>query len=193
MNGPLLHTPLAELEWITPPRARQLERFGLRSTGDLLTHFPRRYEDRRQFDRFPAEESDKPVCVCGIVTKVVEKRLGGWKKMFEVTLEEEDSHALSVSLVCRWFNVHFVQKMIATGQRLVVYGKPKLRAKKMVIDHPEFEIVENDEDISIHLKRIVPIHAATEGVSPRLLRGLIYRTLERLDRAKPHHHGYTRQ
>jgi ATP-dependent DNA helicase RecG len=180
MNGPSLHTPLSELEWIAPQRARQLERFGLRSTGDLLTHYPRRYEDRRQFDRFPSAESDKPVCVCGIVVKAAAKRLGGWKKMFEVTLEE-DSHALSNSLTCRWFNVHFVQKMIATGQRLVVYGKPKLRAKKIVIDHPEFEIVENDEDVSIHLKRIVPIHPATEGVSPRLLRSLVFHTLERMD------------
>jgi len=182
MSNFTLATPLAELEWIVPQRARQLEKFGLVTAGDLLTHFPRRYEDRRQFDRFPSEESDKPVCVCGTVVKAAQKRLGGWKKtMFEVTLEEEGAHALSPALMCRWFNVHFVQKMIATGQRLVVYGKPKLRAKKMVIDHPEFEIVENDEDISIHLKRIVPIHAATEGVSPRLLRSLIFRTLEHLE------------
>jgi len=181
MNQFSLDTPLESLEWIAPQRARQLEKFGLATVGGLLTHFPRRYEDRRQFDRFPAEESDEPVCVCGTVVKVNAKRLGGWKKMFEVTLEEEGAHALSPSLTCRWFNVHFVQKMIATGQRLVVYGKPKLRSKKMVIDHPEFEIVENDADISIHLKRIAPIHAATEGVSPRLLRTLIFRTLEGLD------------
>jgi len=176
-----LATPLAELEWITPQRARPLERFGLVTVGDLLTHFPRRYEDRRQFDRFPADESDKPVCVCGTVTKVAVKQLGGWKKMVEVILEEEESHALTPSLTCRWFNMHFIQKMVASGQRLVVYGKPKLRAKKIVIDHPDFEIVENDADISIHLKRIAPIHAATEGVPPRLLRTLIYRTLEQID------------
>ena len=181
LNRVSLSTLLAELDWITPQRARQLEKFGLHTTGDLLTHYPHRYEDRSQFDHFPAQESEKPVCVCGTVAKVSVKRLPGWKKMVEVRLEEEDAHALSSSLVCRWFNVHFVEKMIATGQRLVVYGKPKLRAKKMVIDHPEFEIVENDADISIHLKRIVPIHAATEGISPRLLRTLIFRTLERLD------------
>jgi RecG-like helicase/REP element-mobilizing transposase RayT len=174
-----LATPLAELDGIPPQRVRALERFGLRSVGDLLTHFPRRHEDRRQFDRFPSEECDTPVSVCGIVAKTATKRFGGWKKMFEVTLEEENAGALSTRIVCRWFNVHFVQKMIATGQRLVVFGKPKLRAKKIVIDHPEFEIVENDEDVSIHLKRIVPIHAATEGITPRVLRTLIFRTLER--------------
>jgi len=30
----------------------------------------------------------------------------------------------------------------AAGQKLIVFGKPKERAKKFYIDHPEFEIVE---------------------------------------------------
>ena len=183
MNRLNLAKTLAEIDWITPQRARQLERFGLRTTGDLLTHFPSRHEDRRKFDRFPQEEADKPVCVCGVVAKTTVKRLPGWKKMFEVVLQEEE-HALSSTLTCRWFNAHFVEKMIATGQRLVVYGKPKLRSKKICFDHPEFEIVENDADLSIHLKRITPVHPATEGLPVRLLRSLIYRALELLDPAQ---------
>lgn len=180
MERPTLATPLAEIDWIPAQRVRQLERIGLRTAGDLLTHFPHRYEDRRQFDRFPQEEMDKPVCVCGLVAKRTVKRLPGWKKMFEVVLQEE-SGALSSTLVCRWFNAHFVEKMVATGQRMVVFGKPKLRAKKICIDHPEFEIVENDGDLSIHLKRIAPVHPATEGLQPRLMRSLIFRLLEQID------------
>ena len=56
-------------------------------------------------------------------TKVV--RIRGWQKMFDAVLEEENAHALSQPLLCRWFNAHWVEKMIVTGQRLVVYGKPK--------------------------------------------------------------------
>lgn len=178
VNPPQLETPLRELAWIPPQRLRQLARFGLATIGDLLTHYPRRYEDRTKFDRFPQQESETPVCVSGIVTKTAAKRFGGWKKLFEVTLEEDASHALSQPLVCRWFNAHFVQKMLATGQRLVVYGKPKLRGKTICIDHPEFEIVENDADISIHLQRITPIYRATEGLTQRGLRETIYRVLE---------------
>ena len=85
---------------------------------------------------------------------------------------------MSEPIVCRWFNLHYVQKMIATGQRLVVFGKPKLRGKRICIDHPEFEVIENDDEISIHFRRITPIYPATEGLSQRVLRGLIYRTLE---------------
>ena len=176
-----LLTPVSEIPWLQPQRVRPLERLGLGTVQALLTHFPRRYEDRNQFERFPSQEGDKPVCVCGLVVKTVVKRLPGWKKLFEVYLQEENANALSPMLICRWFNAHYVEKMIATGQRVVVYGKPKLRAMKMVIDHPEFEVVENDEEVSIHLKRIAPVHPATEGISPRVLRAIIFRVLEQLD------------
>ncbi|PYJ13028.1 MAG: hypothetical protein DME93_04940, partial [Verrucomicrobia bacterium] len=105
------------------------------------------------------------------------RRFGGWKKIFEATLEESQANALSEPLVCRWFNLHYVQKMIATGQRLVVFGKPRLRGKRICMDHPEFEVIENDEEISIHFRRITPIYPATEGLSQRVLRSMVYRLL----------------
>ncbi len=175
-----LDTPLTELEWIAPPRQRQLDRFGLATVGALLTHFPKRYEDRTQFDRFPTGDTDEPVCVCGIVKKTSVRRFGGFKKMFDVVLEEEAAHALSPPLLCRWFNAHWVEKMIVHGQRLVVYGKPKAGGSGVVITHPEFEVVEDDAEVSIHLKRLVPIHRATEGLSPRVLRRIVWDTLENL-------------
>ena len=176
-----LQTPLSELDWLPPQRVRQLERFGLRTVEELLTHFPKRHEDRRKFDRFPQDESDVAVCICGTVIRASAKRLPGWKKMFEAVIEEDG--ALGNTVTCRWFNAHFIEKMIATGQRLVVFGKPKLRASRICFDHPEFEVVENDDDTSIHLKRITPVHRATEGLSTRVLRSTIFHVLERLDPA----------
>jgi len=67
--------------------------------------------------------------------------------------------------------------MIATGDRLVVFGKPRLRGKRICMDHPEFEVIENDAEISIHFRRITPIYPATEGLSQRTLRSIIYRLL----------------
>jgi ATP-dependent DNA helicase RecG len=174
---------LAELEWIPQPRRTALRRLGLTKVEDLLTHFPRRYEDRHEFPQFPAEESNTPICLCGEVIKTQLRRFGGWKKIFEATLQEKNANALSQPLVCRWFNLHYVQKMIATGQQVVVFGKPRLRGKRICIDHPEFEVIENDEEISIHFRRITPIYPATEGVSQRVLRSIIYRLLRQLSDA----------
>ena len=168
---------LEELNWIPRPKILALRRLGIETVEDLLTHFPRRHEDRAEFPQFPREESDVPICLCGEVTKTSLRRFGGWKKIFEATLEESQPNALSEPLVCRWFNLHYVQKMIATGQRLVVFGKPRLRGKRICMDHPEFEVIENDEEISIHFRRITPIYPATEGLSQRVLRSIVYRLL----------------
>jgi len=173
--------PLEELDWIPRPKILALRRLGITTVEDLLTHFPRRHEDRHQFPRFPREESDTPICLCGEVIKTSLRRFGGWKKIFEATLQEPDANALSQPLVCRWFNLHYIQKMIATGQQLVVFGKPKLRGKRICMDHPEFEVIESDEEQSIHLRRITPIYPATEGLSQRVLRSIIYRLLRELD------------
>ena len=173
-----LSQPLSAFEWIPRPRLLALGRLGIVTVENLLTHFPRRHEDRQEFSSFPHEESEVPICLCGEVVKTQVMRFGGWKKIFEATLQEPNSNALSQPLVCRWFNLHYVQKMIATGQRLVVFGKPRLRGKRICIDHPEFEVIENDDEISIHFRRITPIYPATEGLSQRVLRALIYRALQ---------------
>ena len=175
--------PLEELDWIPRPKILALRRLGIETVEDLVTHYPRRHEDRHEFPHFPREESDVPVCLCGEVTKTSVRRFGGWKKIFEATIEESDATALSEPLVCRWFNLHYVQKMIATGQRLVVFGKPRLRGKRICMDHPEFEVIENDEEMSIHFRRITPIYPATEGLSQRVLRSIIYRLLNELSDA----------
>jgi ATP-dependent DNA helicase RecG len=171
---------LEELEWIPRPKLLALRRLGIETAEDLLTHYPRRYEDRHEFPEFPREESDQPICLCGEVIKTQLLRFGGWKKIFEATIQESNANALSQPLVCRWFNLHYVQKMIATGQQLVVFGKPRLRGKRICMEHPEFEVIENDEEISIHFRRITPIYPATEGLSQRVLRGIIYRLLSEL-------------
>ncbi len=169
---------LSEIDWIPRPRLTQLRRLEIETVSDLLTHYPRRYENRTEFPGFPRQESEQPVCVCGEVVKTRFNRFGRGRKIFEATLEESDSHALSQPLVLRWFNLHYVQKMILTGQRLVVFGKPRLRGQRLCMEHPEFEVIENDEEISIHFRRITPIYPATEGLSQRVLRGLIYRILQ---------------
>ncbi|HET9366688.1 MAG TPA: ATP-dependent DNA helicase RecG [Candidatus Udaeobacter sp.] len=174
---------LEGLNWIARPKLLALRRLGVETVEDLLTHFPRRHEDRTEFPKFPREDSDVPICLCGEVVKTSLRRFGGWKKIFEATLQESDPNALSEPLVCRWFNLHYVQKMIATGQRMVVFGKPRLRGTRICMDHPEFEVIENDEEISIHFRRITPIYPATEGLSQRVLRSLIYRLLNELPSA----------
>ncbi len=173
-------TKLDELDWVPRPRLAALRRLGLLTTGDLLRHFPRRYEDRVKFDRFPDEASEKPLCLFGIVRKTVYRRFGA-RRIFEARIEDEAAGILGSPLICRWFNMPWVQKMITGDQQIVVFGKPRLRGKQIVMEHPEFEIIEEDAGSSIHFDRITPIHPAGDGVTPRVLRELVHRALKETD------------
>lgn len=172
---------LRELEWIIPQKRAPLSRLGLHSLADLLRHYPRRYEDRRDFDRFPESEMSRPVCIRGTITKTSFKRLGGWRRAFEATLENPSAGLMSSPITLRWFNMPYMQKLIMTGLDLVIYGRPKMKGRQILIDHPEYEVLEADDETSIHMRRIVPVHPAGDGITPRQMREIIHRALEETD------------
>lgn len=182
--------PLKDTGWMPPFRIAALNKLGLQTVGNLLEHYPRRYEDRRRFDVFPDTELDHAVCLRGEVIKTSVRRFGGWRKVFEIVLREENS-VFARTLVCRWFNLHYLQKMLAVGQTLIIYGKPHTRGRQLLIDHPEFEILEDENletvflgegaETSVHLNRITPIYPAGEGITPRMLRNWVYRALQEAD------------
>ena len=182
MSGLPAATRLEEMEWVPRQRLPALRRLGLQTLGDLLRHFPRRYENRVKFDRFPDEASETPVCLFGVVRKTVYRRFGS-RRIFEARIEDESAGVLGSPLICRWFNMPWVQKMIAGDQQIVVFGKPRVRGKQVVMEHPEFEVIEEDAERSIHFDRITPVHPAGDGVNPRVLRVLIHRALEETDPA----------
>ncbi len=173
-------TKLEELEWVPRPKISSLRRLGLLTLGDLLKHYPRRYEDRVKFDRFPDQASETPVCLLGVVRKTVYRRFGA-RRIFEARIEDESAGVLGSPLICRWFNMPWVQKMITGDQQIVVFGKPRVRNKQVVMEHPEFEIIEEDAERSIHFDRITPVHPAGDGMNTRTLRVLIHRALEETD------------
>jgi ATP-dependent DNA helicase RecG len=170
-------TPLGDIEWIPPRRIPNLRKLSLRTIADLVLHFPRRHEDRRHFAKFPDAATEQPILLCGLVVKAGYLPYGGWRRGYEATIEEVGGGALARRITCRWFNMPYVAKMIATGMQMVAYGRAKARGKRLYLDFPEFEMIEDESDALIHLNRIVPVHPGGEGVTPRKLREWIFRAL----------------
>jgi ATP-dependent DNA helicase RecG len=173
-------TPLDDLEWIPRPKLAALKRLGITGLGDLVRHFPRRYEDRVKFDHFPDMASERAFCLFGVVRKTSCRRFGP-RRIFEARVEDEAAGVLGSPLLCRWFNMPWIQKMISSDDRIVLFGKPRIRNGQVVMEHPEFEIIEDDAGRSIHFDRITPVHPAGDGINPRALRELVHRALEEVD------------
>ena len=173
-------TLLELLGWIRRPQLTALGKLGITTLRGLLEHYPRRHEDRKRFDHFPDAEGERSFCLSCIVGKTVFRRFGRMRS-FEAEIEETLGEALPSRLTLRWFNLFHVQKAVTTGTRLIVYGRPRLRGKRLMLEHPEFEVVTDEDRQSIHLDRIVPVHPAGEGISVRVIRGLVHRALSETD------------
>jgi len=174
-----LDQDLNSLAWVPEPKRKLLERLGLITWRHLLEHYPRRYEDRARFASFPTGGSEEPVCIRGVIEKISSRYFGG-RKIVEVTIEDLDANALNGRLVCRWFNQHYIQRMLATGQEIVIFGRPKASRNRIYMDHPEFEVVEDEGEQNIHMGRITPVYPLTEGLRQRALRALLFRAVNEL-------------
>src|ERR1700730_241285 len=174
-----LDEPLDELPWVPEPQRKLIRRLGIETWRQLMEHYPRRYENRAQFAGFPTDGSEEPICLRGIVQKVSARYFGG-RKIVEVIVEDGFSTVLSGRVVCRWFNQHYLQRMLAAGQELIVFGRPKRYKNRIYLDHPEFEIVEEEGEENIHMGLIAPIYPLTEGVRQRALRAVMFRAIQEL-------------
>ena len=168
-----LDSPLSTLRGVGAERVAQLARLKLHTTGDLLLHRPRRYEDRTQIRPIADLALGQPATARGKIVALGTKRWrAGSKSVFEFILEDGTAR-----LHCRWWNLPFMEKYFHSGDEVLVYGRP-VSLKPRTLDHPETEMVEAGEENFIHLNRIVPIYPLTEGLPQRWLRSLVWRVLE---------------
>ena len=163
--GSPLEAPAQFIKGVGPARAQQLARLGLHTVGDLLYHRPHRYEDRSRIAGIASLIPGEKGTTQGTVVAVSERRHGVYQ--FHAALSDETG-----VLQATWFGQRFLRKLIKRGLRLIVHGKvERFGALRMTVD--EFEILTGDEEDRLHTGRIVPIHPATEGLTPRVLRTMV--------------------
>jgi ATP-dependent DNA helicase RecG len=168
-----LDTPLQYLKGVGPQRARLLERLGLRTVRDALNHFPRDYQDRRQFVPFHALPVGQAGVVEGTVFGVAPPPRGS-RAPVQVTFRDRMGYFTAV-----WFGRSYLAQVFKRDQRVVLYGKKALaKDRRVVLEGPDFEIVEEDELASIHMGRVVPVYALTEGLFQRPMRSFLYGVVE---------------
>jgi len=159
---------------------------GMRTAADVLNHLPKRHEDRRRFDLFPNQPTAQAVCLRGTVIDASRRRFGRGGGAYEAVVMDGSGGVFgSGKITCRWFNMPFIHKLVATGHEVVVYGKVKDSNGKLIIDHPEFEILREDDESgeSIHLERLVPIYRNIAGLAQRRLREIMHMLLQQCDPA----------
>ena len=160
------------LKGVGPKKAQQLHGLGLCSLFDLLTHFPRSYEDQSSITPIGRLEAGERATVAGVITGLQEKRAGR-RGMVILTATISDGTGF---LQLTWFNQKFLKQKLKTGRRIFASGRTAYayggQGQLAMSQMTSFEIVE-DEGADMEAKcGILPVYSAGENVKQSMLRAL---------------------
>ncbi|MEU0057290.1 ATP-dependent DNA helicase RecG [Streptomyces sp. NPDC006334] len=162
---PALEEPLKKV--LGPPTAKVMaEHLGLHTVGDLLHHYPRRYEERGQLTHLADLPMDEHVTV---VAQVAAARLHsfasakaprGKGQRLEVTITDGSGR---LQLVFFGNGVHKPHKELLPGTRAMFAGKVSLFNRRLQLAHPAYELLRGDPEESVETwaGALIPIYPAT--------------------------------
>jgi ATP-dependent DNA helicase RecG len=160
MRG-FFETPVEYLKGVGPQRAALLNKeLGIFTFGDLIQHYPFRYEDRTKFYRIK-ELSDEMqyIQVKGKVTRVSTVGAGHKKRLVAILSDGTGS----LELV--WFKgIKWTAAKVVPGVEYVVFGRPTRYGDKLNIAHPEIEALTARGEKGGYLQ---PVYSITEKLRAR--------------------------
>ncbi|MEU4616119.1 ATP-dependent DNA helicase RecG [Streptomyces umbrinus] len=163
---PALEEPLKKV--LGPATAKVMaEHLGLHTVGDLLHHYPRRYEERGQLTHLADLPLDEHATV---VAQVADARLltfsspkapRGKGQRLEVTITDGSGQ---LKLVFFGNGVHKPHKELLPGTRALFAGKVSVFNRRLQLAHPAYELLRGEdvsETVDTWAGALIPLYPAT--------------------------------
>ena len=192
-----LSTPIEQLPRVGPQYQKKLKKLGIKTIGDLLFHFPHRYEDFSNIISISeinsvrkTEKSSSPqpsllkfskkmnfnesCCVQGKVLEIKNNRI--WKKKMVLTQALIQDNSGTIKVI--WFNQPYLINVLKENDVVCLAGKLASGKNGVYLSSPVYEKIQpstfNIQRSGLtHTGRIVPVYPETEGLSSRWLRYII--------------------
>ncbi|MBI3169295.1 MAG: DEAD/DEAH box helicase, partial [Chloroflexi bacterium] len=158
-----LGAELTVLQGVGPKNAESLVNLGMKTLGDMLYNFPRRYEDYSLLKPIQALMYNDVVTVLGTIQSVHNRPIRGGKQSIIEVILADGTGALKVS----FFNQPWLMNRFKVGDAISVSGKIDQYLGRIVMNSPDWEPVEME---NLHTNRIVPIYSLTERITQKWLR-----------------------
>ncbi|WP_337665377.1 ATP-dependent DNA helicase RecG [Mitsuokella jalaludinii] len=164
------------LKGVGPKKKAELARLGIATVYDLLTYFPRTYEDQSVLTRIADLQPGTVATVAGTIVNLQEQT--GRRGLTILTAYLNDGTGI---LQVTWFNQKYLKKTLKAGRRVFVSGKAAYayggRGQFAMSQLRSFQVLEPGEQAA-GLCGILPVYAATEHLNQKFFRTLIAEALE---------------
>lgn len=160
-----LDAPTTVLTGVGPVNAEKLTKLGILTLGDMLYHFPRRYDDYSQLIPIRQLKFGQIATIIGAVKSKARHGAPRGKQVFELVIDDG-----TAAIRATWFNQPWMLKNFNEGDDVVLSGKVEQYLGRFTLNSPEWELLDKEQ---LHTNRIVPVYPLTANLGQRWLRGLM--------------------
>lgn len=160
------------IKGVGPNRVTLLNKIGIFTLEDLITYYPRDYEDRskpRMIENLV--DGEEALIKAIVVSRIVEIRLKNKMCMYKLLVQDETSKCTII-----WFNQSYLKNKFMVGETYYFFGKANIRMGKFEMSSPVFDSINTKNNTG----RIIPIYPSTYGLSQNTLRKVIENGLEQV-------------
>ncbi|MEA4815391.1 MAG: ATP-dependent DNA helicase RecG [Lachnospiraceae bacterium] len=164
---------ISEFKGIGEKKAEALKRLGIVTVRDVLEHYPRGYEDRREITKISDLKEDEFNTFCAVVCDDAKNSRFNNKVATRCRVYDDTG-----KITLLWFNQPYLKNVLKKDEKFLFYGKYKRNYGRREVLSPEMQhLLEGKEAKGA----IVPVYPKTEGITQKQLRGLIKTAIYNID------------
>ena len=152
-------TNIREIKGIGEKKAQSFNKLGIFTIGDLLSFFPRRYEDRTNITEICDTSSGESFCIRAMVAdtpRTAIPRRGLQLLKFKAV---DDSGSVAIT----YFNQSYLKNVFKTGEWYNFYGSVEVSGSSRKMTNPVFEACSKPD--KKNTERIVPLYRLVKGLN----------------------------
>ena len=161
------------IKGVGPARAKLLNSLGIFTLSDLITYFPRDYEDRGKPKNIAEVEDGEEALIEAIcVSKMMEKRIRKNMVIYKLSVRDETG-------LCHitWFNQKYLKNRFKVGETYKFFGKVQKRIGFIEMNSPVFD----NEDTNKNTGKIIPLYPLTYNLSQNVIRQIMENVLKEVN------------
>lgn len=158
------------IKGVGPNRIKQLNSLGIYTLEDVISYYPRGYENRGiKKDIAELVDGEDALIEAKCVSKMTEIRIRKNMTIYKLVVRDETD-----TCTLTWFNVPFLKKRFIVGDTYKFFGKVKRKLNQIEMMTP----IIDEQDSNKNTGRIIPIYPSTYNLSQNILRKIIENALE---------------
>ena len=157
-----LEKEIQYVKGVGPNRALLLNKLGIFTLEDLITYYPRGYEDRSKPKMIASLVNGEDALIeAMVVSRMSEQRIRKNMAIYKLIVRDETG-----TLLLTWFNQSYLKNKFVIGQKYKFYGKVSVAYGKVEMNSPVFDT----EETSKNTGKIIPLYPATYGLAQTTIR-----------------------